>query len=424
MSATVSFVHGPVGHRHAVAALLVLAVSFPVAAARPVSRVGWDAVAGPSRFAAVGRTPGSPVALRPTDGNADPQGHGYTRPEPARVRTASVRALGERRRPTRRPRSTATATGSPDQVESTLHAFETAWRVEVVRMGFRAPKPDGTSADHGPNDELDVYLADVGALGLSGYVATDDPRADDDGYQYRDYSAYVVVDDDFSVAQLGASGGPGGLRATAAHEFFHAVQFAYDSSEDAWLTEGTAVWMEDRVADDVDANRRWLRSSALVHPWVPIDSSRGMNEYGAWIFWRFLTESDGVARPGPDDHPPRVGAGRGRPRRSRPVLGARGPAGAQRPRPLAGGRARDVRRVEPGAGGVLRRGLRVSLGSRLPAAPRERAPSDRGMVDDQGGPPRDGVRVVRCPAPERPRGRRSGWCWTRRGGAPARPPAS
>ena len=101
------------------------------------------------------------------------------------------------------------------------------------------------------------------------------------------------MDDDFSTAQLGSSGGLGGLRATAAHEFFHAVQYAYDSSEDAWLTEGTAVWMEDEVADDVDANRRWLRSSALEHPWVPVDSSRGLNEYGAWIFWRFLTESAG-----------------------------------------------------------------------------------------------------------------------------------
>ena len=135
-----------------------------------------------------------------------------------------------------------------------------------ARWGSARRSPTATSADHGPNDELDVYLADVGAIGLSGYVATDDPRADDDTYQYRDYSAYVVVDDDFSVAQLGASGGPGGLRATAAHEFFHAVQFAYDSSEDDWLTEGTAVWMEERVADDVDANRRWLRSSPLVHP--------------------------------------------------------------------------------------------------------------------------------------------------------------
>jgi hypothetical protein len=285
---------GSVGYRHAIAALAILAVSLPVAGVRPGSR--GDAAVEPSRFAAVGHTPGSPVMLRPTDGQADPQGHGYTWPSQHLcgphlcIHWVDVTADAP-------PSFDGNGNGAPDQVDATLQAFETAWRVEVVRMGFRAPKPDGTSVDHGPNDGLDVYLADVGADGLSGYVATDDPHAEDDAYRYRDYSAYVVVDDDFSVAQLGASGGPGGLRSTAAHEFFHAVQFAYDSSEDAWLTEGTAVWMEERVADDIDANRRWLRSSPLVHPWVPIDSSRGMNEYGAWIFWRFLTESDGVHGP-------------------------------------------------------------------------------------------------------------------------------
>jgi hypothetical protein len=290
--------HGAVGHRHAVAALLILAVALPVASPRPGSRVGRDAAAGPSRFATAGRTPGSTVALRPSDGNADPQGHGYAVPSwhlcGPHLCVHWVNTTSDAP-----PWFDGNGNKIPDQVESTLRAFETAWRVEVVRMGFRAPKPDGSSANHGPNDELDVYMADVGAFGLGGYVATDDPHAQDDSYEYRDYSSYVVVDNDFSVAQLGASGGAGGLRATAAHEFFHAVQFAYDSSEDAWLTEGTAVWMEDRVADDVDANRRWLRSSPLVHPWAPIDSSRSMNEYGAWIFWRFLTESDGVHGPDP-----------------------------------------------------------------------------------------------------------------------------
>ncbi|MGZ5296716.1 MAG: MXAN_6640 family putative metalloprotease [Actinomycetota bacterium] len=275
------------GRRLLVAALLLLAASVPVG-----SQVGWDVTEGPSRLSTTGRASGSPVSLRPTDGNADPQGHGYSVSSQhvcgPHVCVHWVIATSDAP-----PLVDGDANQVPDQADLTLRAFETAWRVEVVQMGFRAPKPDGSSPDHGPNEKLDIYLADVGASGLSGYVATDDPLAEDDTYQYRDYSAYVVVDDDFSVAQLGASGGLGGLRATAAHEFFHAVQFAYDSSEDAWLTEGTAAWMEDRVADDVDANRRWLRSSALVHPWVPIDSSRGLNEYGAWIFWRFLTESEG-----------------------------------------------------------------------------------------------------------------------------------
>lgn len=282
------------GRRLSVVTLLVLAASVPSGS----RSAGWDLSVGPARFADAGRAPGSPVSLRPTDGNADPQGHGYSVPSQhvcgTHVCVHWVIATSDAP-----PLIDDNRNLVPDHVESTLRAFETAWRVEVVQMGFRAPKPDGSSPDHGPNDMLDVYLADVGASGLDGYVATDDPHAQDDTYQYRDYSAYIVVDDDFSVAQLGSSGGLGGLRATAAHELFHAVQYAYDSSEDAWLTEGTAAWMEDKVADDVDANRRWLRSSALVRPWVPIDSSRGLDEYGAWIFWRFLTESGGGQGPDP-----------------------------------------------------------------------------------------------------------------------------
>lgn len=272
--------------------------SLPIGALRAGPAEGRDASVSVARFAAGNRVPGSPIALRPTQGNADPDGHGYAVPSQFRcgphvcvhwvITTSDAPPLVD-----------ANHDQVPDQVDRTLQAFERAWQVEVIRLGFRAPEPDGNSADHGPNDELDVYLADIGASGLGGYVATDDPHADDDAYEFRDYSAYVVVDDDFATSQLGSSGGSGGLRATAAHEFFHAVQYAYDSSEDLWLTEGTAAWMEDVVADDVNANRRWLRSSALAHPWVPIDSSRGLNEYGSWIFWRFLTESEGPRGPDP-----------------------------------------------------------------------------------------------------------------------------
>jgi hypothetical protein len=275
------------GRRLSIALLLILSVSVPAG-----SRAVWDVSGGPSRLSGTGRIPGSPISLRPTDGNADPRGHGYTVPS-QHVCGPHVCVHWVNTTSDAPPTTDLNHNVLPDQVDRTLAAFETAWRIEVIRMGFRAPLSDGSSADHGPNDMLDVYLADVGASGLAGYVATDDPNANDDAYPYRNYSAYIVVDDDFSTAQLGSSGGLGGLRATAAHEFFHAVQYAYDSSEDPWLTEGTAVWMEDEVADDVNANRRWLRSSAIEHPWVPVDSSRGLNEYGAWIFWRFLTESAG-----------------------------------------------------------------------------------------------------------------------------------
>ena len=57
------------------------------------------------------------------------------------------------------------------------------------------------------------------------------------GYRYFDFSAYCVLDNDFSAAEFGYPDPTLPLRVTAAHEFFHAIQFAYDLYEDA-LADG------------------------------------------------------------------------------------------------------------------------------------------------------------------------------------------
>ena len=53
---------------------------------------------------------------------------------------------------------------------------------------------------------------------------------------------------------------------TAAHEFFHAIQFAYDYGEDAWMLEATATWMEERVFDKVNDNRQYLPAGQVADP--------------------------------------------------------------------------------------------------------------------------------------------------------------
>ncbi len=122
------------------------------------------------------------------------------------------------------------------------------------------------------------------------------------GYTYGDASAYCVVDNDFSSAQFPGTATPDqALQVTVAHEFFHAVQFGYDIFEDGWLMEGTAVWMEDEVYDDVNDNYQYLDSSALVRPGVPIDlavrdfsSPLAGFQYGAFVFFRYLSEGLGT----------------------------------------------------------------------------------------------------------------------------------
>ncbi len=187
----------------------------------------------------------------------------------------------------------------PDWIDTTREVTSHVWKVEVGRMGYRAPKSDRRSKNHGPNGKLDVYVADVGAIGLYGYCTTDDPTRGPRG----DVSAYCVVDDDFARSQFGgAAYGTRALQVTVAHEFFHAVQYGYDFLEDLWLMEGTAGWIEDQVYDTVNDNRQYLRVGPLGtdFAWLPLDHENpdfsetdSGYHYGVWIFWRYLSERFG-----------------------------------------------------------------------------------------------------------------------------------
>ena len=177
----------------------------------------------------------------------------------------------------------------PPQVQLTSDVFEEVWTALVDEAGYRAPLPDDDSENGGPDERLDVYLADIGSIGAGyyGFCNSDDPAATVS--KHPQVSAYCVLDDDLSTNQFG--GDPlTSLRVTAAHEFFHAVPFGYDYWEDLWFMEGTAAWAEELVYDDENDNHRYLSGSQLSRPWIPLDDTEGNAAYGSWIFWQFLTE--------------------------------------------------------------------------------------------------------------------------------------
>jgi hypothetical protein len=176
--------------------------------------------------------------------------------------------------------------GLPDQVETTRDVLNEVWASTVDAGGYRAPRSDASSANRGPDTKLDVYLADLGASRLYGYCSTDDPAM----MANAAVSAFCALDDDFATTQF--TGVPlENLQVTAAHEFFHAVQYAYDWFEDGWLLEGTAAWIEDELYDDVDDNLQYLSMSPLSSPDMPMDYiGSDYSPYGSWIFWRYLAE--------------------------------------------------------------------------------------------------------------------------------------
>jgi len=172
----------------------------------------------------------------------------------------------------------------PDYVDTTRITMQDVWDFEVDDLGYKAPPPD----TRGANDKADVYIAEIGDDALYGYCIPETQV----GSAWA-FTSYCVLDDDYAADEFPTNTPLENLQATAAHEFFHAIQYGYDAGEDSWLTEGTAAWMEDQAYDDVDDNRQYLSSSPLSHPGRPLDHSASIGIYGSWIWWRYLSETFG-----------------------------------------------------------------------------------------------------------------------------------
>jgi len=228
------------------------------------------------------------LLARPTDGAADPYGDGYRVKEATPLCKTHICVHYVRKTSDKPVLTDANGNGRPDWVEKTAQVMESVWAYEVGSKGYRAPAPDGK---HGGNSKLDIYLADVGADFLYGYCAPEYYVP----HQNRRASGFCVLDNDFAFSQFGAP--PlNSLKVTAAHEFFHAIQFNYDFKEDRWIMEATATWMEERYADNINDNRQYLDAGQLGVPGTPLDifQNSGAAQYGNWIFFERLSKKYGA----------------------------------------------------------------------------------------------------------------------------------
>ncbi len=184
----------------------------------------------------------------------------------------------------------------PDYINTVATVMEYVWDVEVRTMGWTAPPPPSSG-----DSRYNVYVLDIEpyyGVTCREEIVGDNPNSPS-RQEYFAAVSHLALDNDY--ASFGKK--PVVLiQVTAAHEFNHAIQYGYDSSESfsdaAWLYEGTATWMEDQVYDDVNDNYQYVQSllnepdACLTRGFV---SSWDRHPYGTWVFFQYLSEHVGGA---------------------------------------------------------------------------------------------------------------------------------
>ena len=194
-------------------------------------------------------------------------------------------------------------TGRPLIVDSTAEIFDSSWSVIIGELGFKQPPSDSFYASGGDR-RFDVYMVDLGTIDpifvdAYGLTYRDSIFAPD--FQYA--TSFMLIDNDYDDSEfsLYKDNPLDAIRVTAAHEFFHAVQFGYDALEPDyvrgierhhWL-EMSSVWMEDQVFDDVN-DYYYYTPSLLSYINLSLQAHYpGLHQYGAGLWPHYLSQTFG-----------------------------------------------------------------------------------------------------------------------------------
>jgi hypothetical protein len=179
--------------------------------------------------------------------------------------------------------------GVPDFVEQVSSVYESVGDAYHRVLAFRRPLSDATVTPNGGDARFDVYLLDFNLSADGAFRVDSCPVAEK-------CIGYVVQENDFQ-----GYGYPSVTEATrilGSHEYFHAVQAAYDTGQDVVVTEGTAVWATETF-DPSSGDFEAFIHGYLDRPDRSLDSPPPgpvpSFAYGSAIFFKFLSERFGDA---------------------------------------------------------------------------------------------------------------------------------
>ncbi len=169
------------------------------------------------------------------------------------------------------PSADVNSNGVPDYVEWAATAADSSYKLLVETQGYTDPIPDGTT--------YDISFEEL--QGTYGFAQTQDGNGPGTRIVVENDFEGFPDNDDPDGAQRGA------LRATVAHEFKHAIQFAqngYSGDSDSWA-EMDATLIEEVVYDQVNDYYNYLGGSGDVFGNPGVTVIPGSYEDATWALF-------------------------------------------------------------------------------------------------------------------------------------------
>ena len=188
----------------------------------------------------------------------------------------------------------------PDYIDSMATVFNEVSQKLHNEMGYLKPPGDGyysSTRDKGGSAHYDVYVRNLSSR-YYGYVQPEeyaqgkgDNEQSSTVTEVNAFTSYMTMRNNYRSFPLPQMEN---IKVTAAHEYFHAIQFGYDGWEKPWLLESSAVWMEEELYDSINDcyqyMKKWFES-----PHRALDET-GYHWYGSFIFFEFIEQHMGGSK--------------------------------------------------------------------------------------------------------------------------------
>ncbi len=186
--------------------------------------------------------------------------------------------------------------GAMGYVDSVARIMDKVYSHIIDTLGYPEPIHDYIA---GGDEKYDVYLVDLPDA-FYGLTYSDSVLYNSDSSVVTS-TGYLELDKDYQGLLQYKDRPLDAVRVTAAHEFFHMVQFGIDFTESevvsniiegpAWM-EMSAVWMEEEIYDDINDYYIYLPFffNSPMSSIQQFNSSSDLHPYGSVVFPLFLSQ--------------------------------------------------------------------------------------------------------------------------------------